>query len=147
MACEPSAVLLDRCQRGGDVAASELDCVDDEGSDLVESDSLVPTGGEREHFVVRGETVVAESAEQIHHRQIELAMSAVGRGIDQPAPPAESDQPVAAPQIAVQSRRRFRWTAERVQPSGKCFQSEIVAAGNASASEASLASGSKRFVA
>jgi hypothetical protein len=71
--------------------------------------------------LVRGERGVAEAAEQSHHRQIELAVSAMRRRIDQPASTVAIDDAVAGPQVAVQSRRRLLGTADGCEISADAF--------------------------
>ena len=85
------------------VAAAEFDRVDAQRGELVQRDAFWPTGRERRVFVIRRKGRVAEAAEEPHHGEIELTMTAVRSGVDQPALAAFSDQPVSGPEITVQS--------------------------------------------
>ena len=118
----------------------------DERCDLVQRHSILPTGLQRERLGVRGEANAREAAEEPHHREVELAMAAVGRGVDQPAAAAEIYQPVAGPQVAVQPRRGFTGV-ERVEPAREPFEVAIVDGASTRPSRANRASGNKRFVA
>ena len=80
--------------------------------------ALLPAGGERVHLLVGGEAVGAEAAEEPHHRQVELAVAAVGGGVDQPAAAVDVDEPVAGPQVAVQPGRRLGGAADLAQAVG-----------------------------
>ena len=81
-------------------------------------DAVLPAVGERVDLGVGGEAGVSEATEQAHHREVELAMATVGGGIDEPAVAALVDEPVARPEVAVQTgpaaRRRHRAAASRV---------------------------------
>ena len=117
-----SGVGVDRPGRRGDVAAAELHGVDDQRGDLVQGNPVAPSAGERMDLVVGGEALVAEAAEQPHHRQVELTVAAVGGGIDQPALSRRVDEAIAGPQIAVQPGRRLVGGAELVEAAGECLQ-------------------------
>ena len=71
-----------------------------------------PTIGERGDLRVGGERRVAEAAEQAHHRQVELAVAAEARRIDQPRPTGAIDEAVPGPQVAVQARGRLGLAGE-----------------------------------
>ena len=73
------------------------------------------------HVDVALERLRAEPAEQAHHREVELAVTAVGRRVDQPARTVAIDDPVARPQIPVQSRRR-RPVVEPLERPGQPLQ-------------------------
>src|SRR5262249_4809929 len=116
-----SDVLRDRAGGSADVAATELDRVHDERRDLVERYALLPARGEWICLGVGGKALLAESAEEPHHRKIELAVPAVRRGIDQPALTVDVDEPIAGPQVAVQPRGRF-FRVEWFESTGEQFE-------------------------
>src|SRR6202042_2883312 len=102
-----SRVRGNRLAGRADVPTAELDRVNNEWRNLVQRDAILPTRRERRHLLVGGEASRAEAAEQSHHREIELAVPAGRGGIDEPTVTARVDEPVAGPEVAVQTSRRF----------------------------------------
>jgi hypothetical protein len=74
--------------------------VDDEWGQLGAAVSGFPTVGQRPFGRVPVEALATEPAEQPHHRQVVLAVTAVA-GVDQPRPTYAVDHPVSGPQVAV----------------------------------------------
>ena len=104
---------------------------------------------ERVRLLVGGEAVGTEAAEQPHHRQVELAVPAVGGRVDQPAAPVDVDDPVAGPQVAVEPGGRLRRAADLAQPIGVEPLERVDRArpGARAPSRARRASGAMRWVA
>jgi hypothetical protein len=78
--------------------------MDGERCEMVQGDAALPPAGERSHLGVRVERVRSESAEEAHHRQVELAVTAEARRVDQPGRSVDIDKPVARPQVTMQAR-------------------------------------------
>ena len=97
----------ERVLDGGDVGAAEQVDVHHEEVELVERHPRLAAGRQRKRLLVGGEDPAAEAAEETHHRQIDLAMAAVHRRVDQARLTLLVGHGVAAPQIAVQARRRL----------------------------------------
>ncbi len=107
-----SGVPGDRVLGRAHIAATELDRVHHERRDLVERHAVGPSRCERRDLLVGVEGGRTETAEEPHHRQIELAMTAVRGGIHQPVPPVGGPEAVPRPQVAVQPRRRLVGASE-----------------------------------
>src|SRR5438105_4068514 len=88
------------------VVATEQTRVCSERIELVEIDAVLPAVGEWIDLVVRGDQRFRNAAEQREHREIDLAMAAVDRGVEDRRY-AAARRDVAPPQIAVQPCRRL----------------------------------------
>ncbi|ADD45699.1 hypothetical protein Snas_6075 [Stackebrandtia nassauensis DSM 44728] len=91
------------------VAAAEHRGVDQQQMQLVQRNPVSPAFGQRPHLVVRRHdpVQVRRPAPQVQQCDVGLAVAAVGGGVDEPGP-VTSPVDVAGPQVAVQSRHRFR---------------------------------------
>src|SRR4029079_17444808 len=89
------------------------DRVHHEWRDLVERHALLPSGRAWRHLLVGVEAAGPEAAEDAQHREIDLAVPAVGRRIDQPVPTVAAHEAVAGPEVAVQPRR---WLVGATEP-------------------------------
>jgi hypothetical protein len=116
-----SGVLRDRGGRGADVAAVELDRVHDERRDLGAGPPDLPNrrraGSPRR---------TRRSTHRRTHRRAassrgRLAVASMSRGIDQPAPTVDANQPVAGPQVAALPRRWFAGVG-RGKPAREAFE-------------------------
>ena len=103
---QPLARIQRKVHRSG-ISAAELDGVHHERRELVERNALTPSVGERKHLLVAPPARVVESTEQRHHREVELPVTTVGCGVDQPTPAPAVDETVTRPQVSVQERRRL----------------------------------------
>src|SRR4051794_36596414 len=79
------------------VRATEQHGVDEQRQELPQLDALLVPGRERADLLVGGEEGRTGRAEQAQHREVDLAVAAVGRGVDQPWLPGGVPQLVAAP--------------------------------------------------
>ena len=117
------------------VAAAEQRRVHEQREQLVELDALLVAGREREALLVGGEEVPAGRAEQPQHRQVDLAVPAVGRRVDQPRAAVASPQHVAAPQVAVQARGRLGRAGELGDALADALDRPVAEAGEAGVRE------------
>ena len=74
-----------------DVSAAELDRMDTYRRELVQQHPVFPTCRQRMDFGVGGKRRFSEAAEQPHHREVELTMTAETRRVDQPGAPVPID--------------------------------------------------------
>ena len=79
--------------------------------------AIAPTVGQRRRLLVGRQQPRRRRrrSEQRQHRQVDLAVPAIRRRVDQPRTPVRVGHHVARPQIAVQPRRRLTWTRELLQ--------------------------------
>jgi hypothetical protein len=88
-----------------EVPAAEQHRVHEQREQLPEAHPLAPPVGERGRLVVRRQRAGRHPAEQRQHREVDLAVPAVRRGVDEPRPPGAVGEHVAGPQVAVQPGR------------------------------------------
>jgi MFS family permease len=90
----------------GAVAATEQAGVHEQREQLVNAGAVLPAVGERCRLGVRVEDArQVRQPEQREHRQVGLAVAAVGGGVDDPDALLGAPQDVAVPQVAVQPGR------------------------------------------
>ena len=89
--------LLQGARKLVDVAPAEEVHVHQEGIELVERDALVRSWRERPRFAVGVEDPRTESAEEAHHGEIDFAMPAVDRRVDEARRTSIVGVEVAAP--------------------------------------------------
>ena len=99
--------LLEGSQRLARISATEQEGVHHEGQELVGGDAVAPSVSEGQGFVVGTNLPRTESAEEVHHGDVELAMPPLRRRIDEPASPIAVDETVPGPQVAVDQRGRL----------------------------------------
>ena len=105
MALTPSGLRSSepRPGRAGAVAAAEHGGMDEQREQLVETLAVLPALGEGRRVLVGGIIALQmRQAEQREHREVELAVPAVRRGVDQPDLALLAPEHVAVPQVAVQ---------------------------------------------
>jgi hypothetical protein len=107
--------------------------VDQQRVELVQLDALLPSVRQGVDLVVGGEARLAEAAEQPHHRQVGLAVPTVGRGVDDPRAAVHIGEHVAAPQVAVDPRRRLVRAGELGDPTAGALDVGRAASGKAAA--------------
>src|SRR5919199_6713924 len=66
------------------VATAEQHGVHEQREELPEAEPVAVAGCERARLLVGGEDALAGTAEQAEHRQVDLAVTAIGRRVDQP---------------------------------------------------------------
>ena len=101
---------------------AELDGVNNERCQLVERDTLRPAFGKRCHLVVCCKGLDPKPAKQPHHREIKFTMAAKRSRIDDPADSPVANQPIARPEIAMETCRWFIGTAQVSAPGGNRFE-------------------------
>src|SRR4051812_30569905 len=90
------------------VSPAEERGVHEERMQLMQPDSVAPSVEQRPGLVVRGEDAVEMwRSGPDEHREVGLPVPAVGCGVDEPAATVASPEHVAAPQVAVNPRRRL----------------------------------------
>src|SRR5664279_1773195 len=93
------------------VAAAEQTRVRGEWIELMERDPIAPAEREWRDLLVALDEAIGQAAEQLEHRDVDLAMTAVDRGIEDRRLVVHRAG-VARPQIAVQARRWFGRTEQ-----------------------------------
>ena len=78
--------------------------------------AVLPTWRQRILIVIGSEGFFAETAKQLHHREVKLAVPAVCGGVDEPTLTVPVDDSVSCPEVSVQSGSRFVCGAELIEP-------------------------------
>ena len=141
-----SDVAAHRARRAGTPAGAEESCVEQQWGELPERDALCCPGCERGPLLIGGEAALGRTAEQAQHREIELAVTAVGGGIDQPGLLIAVGEDVAGPQVAVDAGGRLRWAGDVVDAIDEPVEQGGRLGWERARSCASRASGSSRQV-
>ena len=103
-----SASEIQRFERpfdGRQIARAEDAHVHQQRVELIERDAAFVLGRERMRLLVGVEDARGEAAEEAHHRQIDLSVTAINRGIDEHG--RARGVHVTAPEVAVQARGRL----------------------------------------